>query len=81
MQGVTKLIATFSALVTKKNMVFQFSQNLVDSLYLRCLVFLKKGLKNQTCWKRADFSLFKLNEYIKVLGEISVFSKHLNWLL
>ena len=59
MQGVTKLITTFSAYVTTlKLMLVEFTTNLGNSSKLGCPMFFKKGLKKFNMPKNGGFCDF-----------------------
>ena len=59
MQGITKLITTFSAKGTPfKTTLLEFTTNLVDSSYLGCPMFFQIGFKKLITQKKRILSLF-----------------------
>ena len=80
MQGITKLITTFSAKGTPlKSMLLEFTTNLVDSSYLGCPMFfpnrVKKKLDTQ---KTEDLVIILTDKYTNILEDKSI--TFFNWL-
>ena len=78
LQGVIKLITSFSARLTEKMIVVEFTKKILVSSYLGCVVFLKKRLENiKQAKKWLILSLFLqqqkyqgFGKYVSVAGAV-----------